>query len=446
MRWFKVAVALAVLGVVAKVADARVPAFARQTGLTCNQCHMSITPAMDFTWTGMKFRINGYRTPFVSEKIEAGDEGALNGNRLLLGLGSYMSMHVRTALFSQGQATSDPSVTSTAPNWGPVSSNLTSSLGWHYAGPMGEHVGTFNEFYIANTPNQNLNFTGLGHYQIVLTTNFGGGNIVGYSLARNTTGVHGFFTSLGPVAQNNQGHSPGAAYLDMYAYVWLRDRFAAHLGVQPGEDGTNTYRRMNYTARFGVFPLNNDAGWLMLNADFKAGNGLVPNISSLAYNTDGTLKGPTDAVRGISAYRANGQPYAQINVGDGLRSLYELQYGFIDRGVWSFTSNLSAAVENETYTDGAKSSLTSWGATARLYWNRTYGLQLTYDEPFKWNFTDASGVLHNIPRDLSYTIELVYRMAQNFAWWFSLNNSQTNVLDQNWRNGKSWSLNWQYLW
>jgi hypothetical protein len=80
MRWLKVAVALAALAVVARVADARVPAFVRQTGLTCNQCHMSVTPAPDFTFTGMKFRLNGFRTPWVAEKIEAGQEARSTGS------------------------------------------------------------------------------------------------------------------------------------------------------------------------------------------------------------------------------------------------------------------------------------------------------------------------------------------------------------------------------
>src|SRR2546422_10002295 len=79
MRWLRVTVVLAALGVVAQVADARVPAFVRQTGLTCNQCHMSVTLAPDFTFTGMKFRLNGFRTPWVAEKVEAGTGGAVNG-------------------------------------------------------------------------------------------------------------------------------------------------------------------------------------------------------------------------------------------------------------------------------------------------------------------------------------------------------------------------------
>src|SRR2546428_13034486 len=93
MRWLRVTVALAALVMVAKVASARVPAFVRQTGLTCNQCHMSWSNAPDFTFTGLKFRANGYRTPWVAEKVEAGEEGAGDGQRLDLALRSTVGRH-----------------------------------------------------------------------------------------------------------------------------------------------------------------------------------------------------------------------------------------------------------------------------------------------------------------------------------------------------------------
>jgi hypothetical protein len=46
MRWLKGAIVLAALGVgIAQVASARVPAFVRQTGLVCNQCHVATAAA-----------------------------------------------------------------------------------------------------------------------------------------------------------------------------------------------------------------------------------------------------------------------------------------------------------------------------------------------------------------------------------------------------------------
>src|SRR4026208_383539 len=146
MRWLRGAVVLAVLGVcVAQAASARVPAFVRQTGLVCNQCHVTWTPTPDLTFTGVKFRLNGYRTPWVAEKIEAGQEGALGGRRLLLGVTGYLSYHMPRHLLPQAQGSADPVLEE--PSAGPVTSNPFSSLAWDYTGPIAENIGIWTEWY-----------------------------------------------------------------------------------------------------------------------------------------------------------------------------------------------------------------------------------------------------------------------------------------------------------
>jgi hypothetical protein len=146
MRWLKVIVPAVALGVVAaSTASANVPSFTRQTGLTCNQCHMTWTPTPDMTFTGIKFRVNGYRTPWVAEKIEAGEEGALNGRRLALSLTGYLTYHMRSNLFQQSKPASSPAVTE--PDASPVASNPFSSLAWDWTGPITENVGIWTEWY-----------------------------------------------------------------------------------------------------------------------------------------------------------------------------------------------------------------------------------------------------------------------------------------------------------
>src|SRR5688572_32627792 len=107
MRRLAVASAFALFASVTLASSANaVPSFTRQTGLTCNQCHITFSNVPDFTFTGKKFRLNGYRTPFVSEKIEAGEEGALNGNRLVLGIQNIYSLRFRNTLLSQSKPAS----------------------------------------------------------------------------------------------------------------------------------------------------------------------------------------------------------------------------------------------------------------------------------------------------------------------------------------------------
>src|SRR5437667_10455158 len=72
-----------------------VPLFTRQTGLTCAQCHVLFgAPVPNFTFTGKKFRMNGYRMPWISERNEGGEDGAIKGERLALS--SFPSLQLRS--------------------------------------------------------------------------------------------------------------------------------------------------------------------------------------------------------------------------------------------------------------------------------------------------------------------------------------------------------------
>jgi hypothetical protein len=131
MRRFGLVAGLA-LAVVIPSSVFAVPSFTRQTGLTCNQCHITFSNVPDFTFTGKKFRLNGYRTPYVAEKIEAGEEGALSGNRLVLGIQNIYSLRFRNTLLAQSKPASD--VNSPAPDAGPVTSTPGTSISWFYVG------------------------------------------------------------------------------------------------------------------------------------------------------------------------------------------------------------------------------------------------------------------------------------------------------------------------
>ena len=453
MRWLRVTVVLAGLGVVAQVADARVPAFVRQTGLTCNQCHMSVTPAPDFTFTGMKFRLNGFRTPWVAEKVEAGTEGALNGQRLVLTLGSALSFHGRSILVQQATPASDPALPE--PTAGAPNSDIFGTLAIHFAGPIGDHIGIWNELYIygGGGPGGNTHgYIGLNHYLYSLTTNTGG-NILGWQAAGYSEGSHNFLGVVGNAAPNNQlrfgtnlagSHGP---YFLTDVYAFLADRFAVLLGVEPGDGDNLDWKRMNYRFQVGYFLMNTDAGWVIANYQYKAGNDLIPIVSSLRVQNDGQRTIFTaDAVQGVSATRASGAAYTSAMTGDGTRMIFNLSGGFTDKGPHSVSWNLGQSVEDETYIDGAKSSMRGIGVAARYYYNRTFGVNLSLSKYEKRQFTDAGGTVHTIPDDVSKGITFIYRFAMNWNFYFDRSESQAAVLDQNWRNGSSWNFNIQYLW
>lgn len=445
MKWPKVVVALAGLGVlVAASASANVPSFTRQTGLTCNQCHVTWTPTPDMTFTGIKFRVNGYRTPWVAEKIEAGEEGALNGRRLALSLTGYLTYHMRSNLFVQSKQASSPAVAEPDPS--PVASNPFSSLAWDWTGPVTENVGIWTEWYSAGGGTQSnglgnqISFVRNDEFDVRMAFNPGdGGNIV--SVFVNNQGHNAnFFGAFGSGATSGHGQ-----FIHMGVAAWLKDRVALQLMVAPGSDNLD-YERMNYGVVLAVLPLNTDALYVVPTLSIITGDDLIPMVSTSAVTTPWPGNIVTrDGIPGISAYRAGGTPYAATDLGDATRTLFDVRFGMVDRGPWSFTSATGLSIQNETYSDGASTKLVSVGSTWRVFYDRTYGVNFGMNKRVTYEFTDAAGAVHEIPSDLAYSVLFVYRQAMNFAWEFGFSNSQSLRLAENWRNGWSWNLQWHFL-
>src|SRR5207247_6129750 len=130
--------------------------------------------------------------------------------------------------------------------------------------------------------------------------------------------------------------------------------------------------RMNYRCQVGYVMMNNDAHWVILYAQYKARNDLVPIVSSLRVQKAGQRTIFTaDAVQGVSATRASGAAYTSAMTGDGTRMIFNLSGGFTDKGPHSVSWNLGQSIEDETYIDGAKSSMRGIGVAARYYYHRT---------------------------------------------------------------------------
>jgi hypothetical protein len=210
---------------------------------------MTWTPNPDFTFTGEKFRLNGYRTPFVAERLEAGEEGALNGKRLLLGLNNYWTFHYRSNLLSQSKGASDPRLSE--PEANPVASNPFGSVGLDYAGPIGDHWGIWTEYYFsANGGNPNVyNIVSNDEYDVKYVFN-PGDHIVGMAFTtqsfRSLAGFAPFNSgakvSLQRSGAGGNGHAP---YAHLAMYGLFSDRLLTVLGVSPGDDNLD-YQRMVY--------------------------------------------------------------------------------------------------------------------------------------------------------------------------------------------------------
>jgi hypothetical protein len=456
-----------------------VPSFARATGLTCNQCHVSFSPVPTFTFTGKKFRLNGYRAPHVAAKMEAGEEGKVNGKRLAIGLSDYLSFRFGSTLLSQSKAPYDPN--GTEPNSSSLSTNPYSNAAIYFVGPIGDHIGMWNEFYFstggvnsssAGVPGQTNTFRVIGYdeYDVKYVWNTEN-SILGVNLStqsiNQSLGFGPFPTGLTSHSQRGgfaQAHPP---YVNLSAYGFFADRFAIVVGLQPGEDNldyscsdknANGQRDdgncLNYQAMVGYALQNTDENELWVTAWAKVGNDAVPIVSNTSLSADRSAWRFTDAITGISATRTNlpaaqRVAYTNQDVGDFFRSYYEIWWGTIDRGPHSVAVTGRLNINNEEYADQSKVVDNAIGVGARYMYDRTYGFNLAIEKDTKYEFTDVTGKTHDIPRSILLSTAFAYRPAMNFSINLTVGNSRATRLvadgADRYNNGWSWNLGLDYL-
>jgi hypothetical protein len=461
-----VAAVVALVATVGLVSNANaVPSFVKMTGLTCNQCHIYYG-GPDFTYTGKKFRLNGYRTPYVAEKIEAGEEGALNGKRLALGLISPLSFRIGSTLLAQSKPASQVVGGVTVPtSASSVTNQPFTNWAMFYVGGIGDHIGFWNETYFreGNTAaSSTYRVMGMDEWDLKFVFNPGYDNIVGFA---TTSQNHNYLAGFGPSTSgaagynlNNNGTGRGshAPYGNIAAYALIKDRFLVIAGVQGGEDNYSL-SGANYLGSLGIAIMNSDYNSLWLHVSMKAGNDAVPLVSSMGLTADVSGFTYSDAFNGVSATRGNTAAtrvaYRAADVGDILRSVYEVEYSFVDRGKHSWWSSVGIAYNKETYADGASYKSMGWGFNIHYMYDRTWGVVYGKNKYMTNEFTDKNGVAHDISsaplNPFSGTFQ--YRPAQNFTvnlGWGFMSGGGSNRLDDTRvynKDGWNWSLAFNFL-
>ena len=470
MGRFGLVAAVAFVATVALVSNANaVPSFVRQTGLTCNQCHITQLGTPDFTFTGKKFRLNGYRAPYVAEKIEAGEEGALNGRRLMLSAAlSPLSFRIGQQFLAQskGASQANPGAGYVAPVASSVTNRPFSNFSMFYVGGIGDHIGFWNEIYFdaagSNGSSSTFRIMGMDEWDLKLVFNPGVDNIIGIATTSQT------FTYLAGFGPANSGAAGGGAlqrggvgqahtpYGNIAAYAMLKDRLLLIGGVQSGEDNYNL-SGINYLALLGVALNNSDYNQIWWHVDMKAGNDGIPIVTNTGLSADRNSFTYTDAITGVSTTRsavaAQQVAYRATDIGDFVRMKSEMEYSFVDRGPHSLWSSCGFAMNHETYADQAEIKQTGVGCNVRYLYNRTIGFNYGISRYLKQEFTDRNGARHPISQakfsPLNGTFH--YKPAQNFrvslAWGLAQSAGGNRLDDTRIYNsdGWNWSVGFDFL-
>ncbi|MGH7127012.1 MAG: hypothetical protein ACREIV_00485 [Planctomycetaceae bacterium] len=424
-----------------------VPSFTRQTGMTCNQCHVSFGgPVPNFTSTGKRFKLNGYRMPMVAEKIEAGEPGTASGRRLNIPLIPYLSFRYQSVFASQSKAPG-------ADEAGPITSNPTNRLSFFPGGALGDNFGLWIELYLTPDGSPDRNWTlGLFSFDefdlrfVKITER----NTFGLSFSNQSIKELAGFGPWPTVLSNmTRGGFAGWSHPNrgnMYAYGYLNNKVIAAVGASPGEDNLD-WDRLNYQAQLAYAPLNSDNAELWFNVATQFGNDGIPIITTTRPTPDRTWA-YGDVAEGISQLRSSDPAqqvaYTSSDIGDYFRIEPEVRYGFVDKGPHSLESMVRYVIARETYSDNAEAKQDALAGGIRYMFDRTIGGDVLLTKYTRFDFIDPAGSTHEIDTGtVSLNTYLKYQPAMNFILMLQVGNSNRNTLlpDQPTVSaGWSWSL------
>lgn len=428
-----------------------VPAYTRQTGMTCMQCHTSFgAPVPNFTYTGKKFRINGYRMPYVADKIEAGQPGVAGGKRLTLPRIPYIAFRYQNVFLSQRKS---PGATEA----GDLSTAAPSRLSFFPAGALGDNIGMWAEMYIIpgiGFPGQEWSLGTISFEEWDLRYTVIEDDLTfGFGINNQSIGEIGGF---GPWPIYMTSHIGGGSWIgwahpnraSLFTYGFFNDQVLAVLMASPGEDDFNWNNGSVGSGQLAWAPLHSDNSELWFAVTMEAGSDGIPLTSSYMPTAEKTWR-YVDKVDGLSDLRAGvnqGQAYVSDDIGDFVNTRLEARYGFMYKEPHSLETALRYEIGRESYVDNAEIEHDGLGLAVRYLYDFTWGTDLVLNKAVNYKFTDPTGTVHDIENNLEWNLGLNYRPAMNFILNFSFGNSQNLAIgQQSVPSGWSWSLSTDFV-
>ena len=419
-----------------------VAGFARQTGMSCNQCHTShggATP--NFTFTGKKFNGLGYRTPQVQvsdyEKGKPEDKG-----EYLLLKPPQLSGRFQWQALSAVKPPAGPN----AGKFGEAITNPTSRFAlFPFVGPIGANFGIWTEIYLLPVGSGNSDWTIVhGSYEehdFRYIINPDDDDV--YSISLSNQPIDGLF-GFGPwpaVGLNSEISNRGGIggylhpnFATVSALGWMHDRWVWALGANTGDTNMG-WDRSNLIGLFGYAFKNSNANELWANIYFRTGNDALPLVTRNTVPTNEHEFFFSDSVRGVGGTRPalcpstgkilSGCPYLAEDMDDFTSVETEVRWAQQDRGPWSFEIVGRLGFNSENYNDGAKTTFDTWGIATQFGWKHTYYIKPYINGRLDYEFTDLNGVKYDIDTSLTYGFWLAYKPVENFLLAFEYHNLQS---------------------
>ena len=425
-----------------------VAAFARQTGMNCNSCHIgtyNIVP--NFTRTGRLFAMRGYQVPYVRERLHAeGDTGDDNeqekygGDYLALNWTDFFSARLISEFARGGEDASGKSLD--------TKSSPINRMSLFFSGAITDWLGVWTEIgYLGNNSlrtvtdgRQNeqsgVNFFAYDEYRINASWDFGKNSFYGFSMGNEHPNVGGQFQYPLPLpdlwsnGQGGVGRSLDMANLS--AFLFYDDRWYLQVAGVTGADNTNWSDGNNFYANVSYDWFRKTRNDLWLIAEYYAGN----DFPSIMTRTKDSFLCPDDCPPGVSDQNLSisntpgdvivNAPLERVRDFDSLR--LSLEHSAADRGSHTWYAATTLMTMKQNFQSGAKVEDTQMGAYLRYFYQRTYGVEVFVRDHLKYEYTTPAGLKRDTYTKPNYGITLLWYPAMNVDFWLSLTPRAQNIV------------------
>lgn len=400
-----------------------VPAYARQTGMNCNSCHVGTDSVPNFTHTGRMFAMRGYIKPVVRERLRAnGNDGEwpegednerYGGHYLALNWNEYFSGRFVSSIVTDGKSSSGQDLDATT--------QMLSRFSMFYTGAVTDWLGLWTEVaYLGNNSLRSVhsdsagNRTGLNlfafdEYRLSTSFDIDNESFWGFSLTNehpHSLAQFNFPVVLPDMWYTGQG-GVGRAFerSTLSPYVLLNGKWWIQYGLDSGatngnwSDGSNNYASVFYNLSSRQ---QND---MWVGVEFYTGKDFIaitnpgPKASFICTGT--CPAGISDATLSFR----NSAGYTSANIVDiGTTEIvndfssYKIAFHqtAADLGIHSFVTGLVLHGMDQDFVSGGSAERTILGGSVRYYYNRTYGFEFYLRNDLTYDYTDGAGTDYEV--------------------------------------------------
>lgn len=445
-----------------------VSSYARQTGLSCNSCHIGFDPVPLFTRTGRLFVMRGFQQPdsihgklrFEGYDAEGNSEGneEYGGNYLALNWQDFFAARLITGVAS---GSSNGDTTSTA----------GSRMALFITGPVTDWLGLYTEVgYLGNnslnsvgtdptspdtTGNPtNLNYFAYDEYRLTASRMVGEDSFIAMAVGNEyPDAINEFVFPVYQIRPWGYGHGGLGNEYSTTAYSFYgfwKNRWFTQISFLTGDydhswsDGHNMYVNIAYNGIPGTGERfrrqGHDVWWV---AEFLTGDNIGSQVNRMKTSylcPAGCPAGVSDAnfsisngigyqwnstISDLAAY--NGTGTETVEEGNAWRLSAHSAAG--DNGNHSWYASFAFAGNQQDYLSGASSDKTTVGLSLRYFYNRTYGAGFYVNRSLTYDYVNPAQQTFEVQSPTFWGAQLYWAPAMNVNIRMSYGPVETVAID-----------------